>query len=318
MKKGFKIFSILGLVLMLVGSILFFYSLSENGWKFESLTTVKYERNEEIIEGEFTNINIDTTVSELVIRKGLENKVNIYEPKKNDHEIVVIDGELKVASVDNMNFIENMLNFKKSKITLFLKDEVYRSLKINVITGEIKIDESFSFTNIEIKGATGNVICSYVESDTIDIELTTGNVNMKDVKAKDINIDVSTGNISLNNIESTNECNLTITTGEIFFEKGKLNNFYSKGNSGDIDLINVQASAKLEIERSTGDIEFSRIDASEIELKTTTGDIEGTILTDKKFIVETTTGEKEYPYGTTGGRCEIITTTGDVKITIAK
>ena len=49
---------------------------------------------------------------------------------------------------------------------------------------------------------------------------------------------------------------------------------------------------------------------------TDTGDVRGSLLSEKVFIVNTDTGRKEVPDTITGGRCEITTDTGDVKITI--
>ena len=42
----------------------------------------------------------------------------------------------------------------------------------------------------------------------------------------------------------------------------------------------------------------------------------GTLLSDKVFITDTTTGDVDVPKTTTGGKCEITTTTGDIEIDI--
>lgn len=90
----------------------------------------------------------------------------------------------------------------------------------------------------------------------------------------------------------------------------------STGTTGDIYLDNVVASDKLSITRSTGNISFDGSDAAEITVRTDTGNITGRLLTDKVFIAASDTGSVEVPGTVTGGRCEIDTDTGNIRIEI--
>ena len=67
-----------------------------------------------------------------------------------------------------------------------------------------------------------------------------------------------------------------------------------------------------------GDVTLEDADASRIKIETTTGDVTGNILTDKIIFADATTGNIDIPRLTSGGRCDISTTTGDIKITIGK
>ena len=75
-------------------------------------------------------------------------------------------------------------------------------------------------------------------------------------------------------------------------------------------------SGEFNLERNTGDIEFHGCDAETIYVETDTGDVTGTLLTDKVFITETDTGSVDVPKSVSGGRCEISTDTGDIRIEI--
>ena len=79
---------------------------------------------------------------------------------------------------------------------------------------------------------------------------------------------------------------------------------------------NVIAEDKFDIERSTGDVKFEKCDAAELFIETDTGSVKGSLLTEKIFLVETDTGSIEVPKSVSGGRCEIETDTGNVKIGI--
>ena len=64
------------------------------------------------------------------------------------------------------------------------------------------------------------------------------------------------------------------------------------------------------------DIKLEKSDANEIYIKTNTGNINATLLSDKIIHAKTDTGKEKYPVLTTGGKCELITTTGDITVRI--
>ena len=92
----------------------------------------------------------------------------------------------------------------------------------------------------------------------------------------------------------------------------------SSGNTGDLILRRVIASGDFSIERSTGDVSFDACDAATLSVTTDTGNVTGTLLTDKIFIASTDTGRVSVPKTSLGGKCEITTDTGDIKIEIHK
>ena len=77
---------------------------------------------------------------------------------------------------------------------------------------------------------------------------------------------------------------------------------------------NVIAAEKFSVERSTGYVKLNGCDAAELYVKTNTGDVIGSLLTDKVFITDTDTGSVDVPKTAVGGKCEIKTDTGNIKI----
>ena len=61
---------------------------------------------------------------------------------------------------------------------------------------------------------------------------------------------------------------------------------------------------------------FELCDAGELFIETDTGNVKGSLLSEKIFIVSSDTGRIDVPKSTSGGRCEIETDTGDIKITL--
>jgi DUF4097 and DUF4098 domain-containing protein YvlB len=107
-----------------------------------------------------------------------------------------------------------------------------------------------------------------------------------------------------------------VSTGDTKLQDVTCRSLVSNGSTGDIFLKNVLAVEKFHVERSTGDVNFELSDAAEIDVETDTGDIEGSLLTDKIFITRTDTGRVRVPDSAGGGRCELTTDTGDIRISI--
>ena len=124
-----------------------------------------------------------------------------------------------------------------------------------------------------------------------------------------------TGNIHIENINA-NKLNLSTSTGNLKIVNTKCKNLFSKSDTGNILLENVIASEKFKIETDTGNVKFKDSDASDIFTKTDTGNVTGNLLTDKVIFAESDTGNVDVPKVITDEKCEIITDTGDIKITI--
>ena len=170
--------------------------------------------------------------------------------------------------------------------------------------------------SIDVEVNTGDVDCKSSVAETIKIKITTGDIKLTDVNAECLDLAVSTGHITASGINCAGDISMTVSTGKAQLSNAKCTNLTSTGNTGDITLEGVVVANKLSIERTTGDVDLDDSDAGEIWIKTNTGDVEGTLLSEKIFITNTGTGNVEVPRSTTGGVCEITTTTGDIEIDI--
>ena len=126
----------------------------------------------------------------------------------------------------------------------------------------------------------------------------------------------STGRITAKTIVCEGDIKVTVNTGDVKILDSVCKSLFTEGDSGDLFAENLIAKERFVIERDTGDVTLEKCDAAEIYIDTSTGDVWGVLLSDKTFFVETDTGEIEIPRGTSGGRCEIKTGTGDIEIEI--
>ena len=260
----------------------------------------EYETNIHEINEEVNSISIKTATTNIEFVPSDDGicKVVCYEKAKERHSIEVQNGTLTINLLNDKEWYDYIgFNIDSPKITIYLPTAEYSSLVIEGSTGDIEISKDFVFKNIDVSLSTGDVKCYASAEETIKIVTNTGNIYMESISATSLDLMVSTGRVTVSDIACKN--------------------LISTGSTGDISLKNVISTEKISIERETGDVTLEASDAVEIFITTNTGDVKGSLLTDKVFITKTDTGRIDVPNSITGGRCEITTDTGDIKISIS-
>lgn len=268
------------ILLIVTGALIFVGAMATLGFDFSRLSTEKYETNTYEVSEEFDKISVDvnTTDIEFVLTDSETCKVICNEQEKVKHSVKVEEGMLVINVVDTRDWKEHIgISIGTMKMTIYLPREQYTSLFVGTDTGDIKL-AGFS-------------------TEEIELTTTTGDMNINDITVEEtVCIKTDTGRVSLTHVVC--------------------NNFSAESDTGTIILKDVTADTSFRIETDTGDVKLDGCDAAQIYIKTDTGDVTGSLLSEKVFIVETSTGDINVPKNTTGDKCEIITSTGDVKIII--
>ena len=290
----------LAVLLILAGGILFVCTMASLHWDFEGLSTVQYETNTYAITEDFHNITINTDTADILFLPSYDGSCRVVcdEERNTKYVVAVEDDTLTVKLVEHDDILNIGINLRIPKITVYLPKAEYEQLLIREDTGDIELPKEFLFESLNISLDTGDVACFSSVSGQMKIKTGTGHIRVENVSADLLDLTVSTGEVQLENIR----CNALQTTG----------------NTGDILLKNVIAVDTISIRRTTGDVRFVSSDAAAIVVKTDTGDVTGTLLTDKVFITHTSTGDVDVPKTGIGGRCEIDTSTGDIRLKIAQ
>ena len=260
---------------------------------------MSFETKEYTISESFKNISIDAKTADIVLVKSENSEctVNCYEQENMPHSVSTNDGTLTVKLNDTRKWYEHLkVNFTSPKITVYLPADKYDALSIITSTGKVEISKDFSFESIEISGSTGKITNFASAKGDVKLEVSTGKILVSNINAGSLDVKVSTGDANISSV--------------------RCKSFASDGSTGDIELEDVIAEERLTIKRNTGDISFDGCDAGELFIQTSTGNVEGSLLSEKIFIVDTDTGSKKVPSSTVGGKCEIKTDTGNIKISI--
>jgi hypothetical protein len=303
MRKSTKIGIIIATFLVILGCLLFAGVMSKLAWDFTKLGTVDYITNTYEISDEINSISIDTDTADILFAVSEDGtcKVECYEEEKALHVVTMLDGTLTVKLQDERSVSDYIghigINVGSPKITVYLPEEEYTFLRIQGSTCNVEVHNNFTFEDVEISTSTGDICLENVSVGSLDLS-------------------VSTGKITVSNVNCEGDANIKVSTGKTVVTHMECKNLITRGNTGDVSLENVIATEKFSIERSTGDVRFIGCDAEEICVKTDTGDVTGSLLSDKVFDVETDTGDVNVPETVSGGKCEIVTDTGDIKITI--
>lgn len=338
MSKRAIIWIVIGGSLVLIGAMIFAGVMTMFNWDFKKLSTVQYVTNDYDITEEYKSILIDSDTADIVLVASTDGKttVNCYERDKEKHFVTVVDGVLNIELTDTRKWYEHIgIGFGAPKIKVSLPAGEYSSLFVKEHTGEVEISSDFSFESIDITATTGNVENFASASGIMRIKTSTGHILVERVSAGAIDLSVTTGNITASKIDCDGGFKVEVDTGKTNLSDIRCESLISEGDTGDINLKNVVASGKFSIERSTGDVKLDGSDAGQLFIKTDTGDVKldgadagdifikthtgdvtGTLLTEKVFITKTDTGRINVPNSITGGRCEIETDTGDIKISI--
>ena len=281
MKKSTLIWIIVAIALIVIGTFGAIITLASANFNFMALNSEKYAINTHNVSADFNEIYVNTNTADVtfVYTSDGSCRVECYEDLKLSHNVSVENGKLMIEIEDTRKWFDHISIWSPDqKITVFLPEREYTTLKITAGTSDVCLSHNFTF-------------------DTVDIRVSTGDIKISNIVAKDITLSLSTGDIELTDVTCEN---LT-----------------SKGTTGDIELTRTFASEKFNIKRNTGDVYLYDCDANEIYIVTSTGDVKGSLLTNKYFVTNTHTGDISVPPSISGGVCEINTDTGDIFIKIS-
>ena len=319
MSRSTKIWLALAASLIVSGIIIFGVIMSMLKWDITKLGTAKYETNNYGFDESFKNISVNTDTADVIFLRSEDGtcRVVCHENKKAKHATFVSDDTLYINTVDERKWYDHIgIIFDAPEITVYLPLGEYGNLTVNNSTGDVKIPESFSFESIDIQSSTGDVECRADINGGVKITLSTGDVELENISAGKVDISVTTGDIEISALNCDGDIKIKVTTGDTHIENATSKSLISTGSTGDMTLENVVATESFNIERRTGDVVLDGCDASSILVKTSTGNVHGSLLSEKIFVTRTDTGRVSVPKTTSGGTCEINTSTGNIIIKI--
>ena len=310
---------IVATTLLILGMIIFGGTMMSINWDFSKLSTTGFVTNEYEGTENFKDILVDSNLANVVLIPSENEKyiVTCFEQEKMLHTVSVKDNALTIKLQDTRKWYEHIgVNFNTPEITVAVPVGEYEKLLIDLVTGNVEIAKDFSFESINISSTTGNITNCASSVGEVKLSATTGEIKLQEVSAGKLDINCTSGKVTLTKVDCEGDVKLKITTGRTDISDLKCKNLESNGGTGDICLKNTVAEEAFFIKRTTGGICFEKCDAASITAKASTGDIKGSLLSEKVFIAQSSTGKVNVPASSSGGKCELTTSTGNIEITV--
>lgn len=280
-----------------------------------------------------------------------ENEV-IYD------KVAVVNNTLTIERVDESEWYHNIgVHFGKIEVTVYLPEKEYEALFIDNSSGRIDVPGDFTFAEAEVmnssgkinfmadvngalkventsggiyvgdnsveslsvKGTSGSIeVMNVVAVGDVEVNGSSGGIDVSKVECANLSVANSSGSLRLSEIVATGDVNVEGTSGGVHLEDVECANLTGSNSSGKINCTDVIASGNINLENSSGGIALEACDAANLKLSATSGSIRGTLLTEKIFQADATSGSVDVPKTTSGGVCEVTTTSGSIKMSIVE
>ena len=316
MRTKTKVWMAMGTILILIGCILFGGVMTMFGWNFSKLSTVQYETNTYEITNHFDSICINTDTAKILFLPSEDGSCQVVcrEESNAKHSVKTESDTLVIQLINNRSWYDHIgIRFGSPSITIYLPKEEYAALTLRADTGNVQISNHFQFQSADISLSTGNIHFDASTTEQVLLHTSTGKIQLLDCSAGALTLSTTTGSIRLSNVACQGDVDIQVSTGDTVLTALTCQNLTSTGSTGDLTLQNVMAAERIHFERTTGDVKFVDSDAAEMWIQTSTGNVTGILASEKMFLVHTRTGRISVPKSESGGKCEITTTTGNIK-----
>lgn len=319
MKKAKIAVIIIAVIMVVVGCTIAFYGISSIDFNFDKLSTNDAVPKEYTAEGGFDRIYVDSILSEIKLVSSEDDSCRVMytDTHKLIVNVSVEGGELKVVQKDERKWYEKIGIFTaKTEIVVYLPKEKYESLSVSNTVGDVSVQSGFIFGSASVDTTTGDVEFYASVKGRLNASTTTGDIEIYGKNVSDVYVESTTGDIELSGVTVANDIHLSATTGKVTVSNVTCRQIIAETTTGRVSLDDVVASGMMKLNTSTGSVRLDLCDASDIYIETSTGSVTGTLLSEKQFFTESGTGKVNVPPSGNGGRCEIETGTGSIRIEI--
>lgn len=360
MSKVKKTSIVIAIVFIVSGFALSFTAFAMMGFDYKKFETVKYEMEDHQTGDDFSKISVDSGVGvKFAVSEDGNTRVTYPVYKDASHDIRVEDGTLKVL-VERPDwhwtsiFVPH-ITFSSPKVTIYLPKDKYESLTIVTNSGDVLIPENFTFGDMTVKTASGDVTSKAQVTGTQSIKTSSGDIVDKNANVKTLSLNAtsgdirleaanvtdtlaiktSSGNMTLENVKGGAKLTVERTSGDLYIHDAEfadatvestsgestlknmnVSSLSVKASSGDIWIGTVEMTGDAAIKTNSGDIVLRKFDAANLTIQASSGDVNAELLSNKNYTVHTNSGSSRYPDDGGNGTCKVTTSSGDIRIKV--
>lgn len=291
-------------------------AVGENKFYLNSLDTRNLQARTYTVDEKFSSVKINETSSNIFIQPSKDKtcRVECYEGEKTHYDVRVENGELNITRRDRHNLIEFGI-FAENPLTVYLPENEYGDIDISTASGDVEFGGAFTADMVNVDTASGDVKAGALTCRKLTVNGASADIDLGNVDCEELSVKTASGEIELDYV-TARELSARSTSGDIDMRNVHADSLKTTTASGEMELQNVTAGVKMNLESTSGDIGLERCDAGELKISSTSGSVYGSLLTGKTFIAHSTSGDIDIPRTDDGGRCEVSTTSGDIKLFI--
>lgn len=306
---------------------------------FKRLNTMKFEEKTYEVTESFHKISINDLECDVkfIPTESGPCRVVCFESSKIGNQVSVEEDTLVVTRQDKRPWYEHFGIWwnENNTVTVYLPKKEYESLHVKTLSGGITIADSFAFQearlvstsgdiaftgrtsgNLYVKTTSGDINVNSIETKMTEIRSTSGDISLTGYTGGDLYVKSTSGDIRLGGIEAK-MAEIRSTSGDLSLSQMGASGLMLKTISGTIKSEQTTSEGHAEMITTSGDISLYETDADTFDIKSTSGDVRGTLLTGKIFETRTSSGSVHTPPSKEGaGKCNINTTSGDIRIDI--
>ena len=260
-------------------------------------------------------LDLDTGAAAVDLRPATDGivRVQCVESATLKYNIVLDDGTLHVERERAAGWPFFSVSLKEDYVRIWLPERDYESLWVKSSSGGVGVPEDFRFGTAIITASSGGVGFSADVTDELNIQTSSGGVAVAGASPKTLFIRASSGGVALSDMQPGN-VRLSLSSGGLrLSDMHCTGDLSAESSSGSIRFSDVTADGTMTVECTSGSIKLEDCDASELHLHCTSGSITGRLLTPKTYIANATSGSVHVPSGSSGGICEVKTTSGSIR-----
>ena len=271
------------------------------------------------VEKEYTFANAGITALEiesgaaeveLIPVSGEVCRVVCTEDAGHSSKIWMNEGTLHIERAKKWTLFS--VSLSDSYIRVYLPQAEYQSLWIKTSSGSVSVPKGFRFRVAIIAASSGGVGFASDVTEEMNIQTSSGGVAITGASPASLFVSASSGDMTLSDM-GPGSASLRISSGSLRLSDMNCGDLDAESSSGSIRLSDVICAGKLTLDCTSGSIKLEDCDAAALRIECTSGSVTGHLLTSKTYVASAVSGSVRVPEGTSGGICEVRTTSGSIR-----
>ena len=226
------------------------------------------------------------------------------------YNVLLSDGTLSVERVSKWSLFR--FSLAEDYVHVYLPQRELESLWIKSSSGGVSVPGDFRFGSAVIGASSGGVAFAADATEELNIQVSSGGVAVSGASPASLFVSTSSGGVALADM-APGTVSLHASSGGMRLSDIRCGDLSAECSSGSIRFSDVISSGTIRMECSSGSIRLDDCDAQELHIECTSGSVTGHLLTPKTYSASATSGSVHVPKSSSGGLCEIRTTSGSIR-----